>query len=119
VPSIEYHFNVQEGFSEKTGGRVSWQVPPDLPYFEGHFPGRPILPGVAILMITEELMGQVFRSSTFRLKEVRSAKFLAPISPGQTVSIEFVRKKESEMEADWRVGDSEKPVIRLRLRLSA
>jgi 3-hydroxymyristoyl/3-hydroxydecanoyl-(acyl carrier protein) dehydratase len=119
VPSNDLTFEVQEGFSEKTGGKASWVVPPDLPFFEGHFPDRPILPGVAILIITEKLLSQVFPSRALNVKEVRSAKFLAPILPGQKVEIAITLTKETELGVDWWVEKSEKTVAMLLLRLTA
>ena len=56
-------------------------VPADHPIFPGHFPGRPIVPGV---MLLEWVLAEIARrrgcaTSTLR---VREAKFLATLPPG-------------------------------------
>ena len=36
---------------------VSIEIPPDGPLFEGHFPGRPILPGISELVLVARALG--------------------------------------------------------------
>jgi 3-hydroxymyristoyl/3-hydroxydecanoyl-(acyl carrier protein) dehydratase len=59
---------------------VTWSVPENLPYFEGHFPGNPILPGVALLDLI-----QVLLDGQFQL--IKSAKFTEIIRPLDTLTI--------------------------------
>jgi 3-hydroxyacyl-[acyl-carrier-protein] dehydratase len=61
------------------------------PATEGHFDGRPILPGVAILedVLSEirsqnRLQGWDFDCNTYK---VVSAKFMAPIIPGDHIEV--------------------------------
>lgn len=63
-----------------------WVVPPDHPAFAGHFPGRPVLPGVVLLDVVLEM---ITRSSGIALDrcEVTSAKFLSPATPGDELLI--------------------------------
>ncbi|HLL11948.1 MAG TPA: AMP-binding protein [Rubrivivax sp.] len=50
----------------------------DHPAFAGHFPGRPVLPGVVLLsLVTQALNGRL--GATPRID---NAKFLAPVGPG-------------------------------------
>ncbi len=60
-------------------------VPGDHPCLAGHFPGRPLVPGVLIL----ELVAKAARDAIgpLRVTSVRAAKFLAPLAPGQSVQI--------------------------------
>jgi acyl-coenzyme A synthetase/AMP-(fatty) acid ligase/3-hydroxymyristoyl/3-hydroxydecanoyl-(acyl carrier protein) dehydratase len=53
------------------------------PAIAGHFPGRPIVPGVLLLASIEELL----RKAGLRVVECTQAKFLAPVLPGQVVTI--------------------------------
>ncbi len=56
-------------------------VPLDHPAFDGHFPGRPVLPGVALL--AEALAAAGASSGTPGHQwSVQSVKFLSPVSPG-------------------------------------
>ena len=61
-----------------------WVVPADHPAFPGHFPGRPIVPGVVLLdqaiLFAENLLGkQVERW------QIGNAKFLSPVGPAETL----------------------------------
>lgn len=63
----------------------AWQVPPAHPAFAGHFPGRPIVPGVVLLdqaiLFAEQLRG--LPTATW---QVGNAKFLSPVGPGEMLS---------------------------------
>ena len=54
------------------------------PFFAGHFPGHPIMPGVLII----EAMAQVGGVLAFKSAGVANARFRKPVVPGDTV--EFV-----------------------------
>lgn len=58
--------------------------PPDFPAFRGHFPGRPVLPGIclaqAAVVLAEELCG-----GPLVLREIVSAKFLSIVEPDRRV----------------------------------
>ena len=63
----------------------SWAVPVDHPAFAGHFPGRPIVPGVVLLdraiLLAEQLLGQPVSHW-----QVGNAKFFSPVGPGEVLS---------------------------------
>jgi 3-hydroxyacyl-[acyl-carrier-protein] dehydratase len=58
---------------------VRWTVPVDHPAFAGHFPGRPIVPGVVLL---DRVARAVADALGERVAGVGSAKFLSPVGPG-------------------------------------
>lgn len=62
----------------------------DHPAFEGHFPGRPILPGVALLgeVFAALARGAAFDPVAFTLS---SAKFLRPVPPGEPLVLRFTQ----------------------------
>ena len=60
-------------------------VPAGHPSLPGHFPGRPIVPGVLLL---DAVLRAAGLAAPIRL--VR-AKFAAPVAPGEEVSVEFGR----------------------------
>lgn len=67
-------------------------VPADLLYFEGHFPGSPLLPGVAQLVVL--VLDQV-RSLWPELGEptrVGRLKFKQPIGPGDALQLTLERE---------------------------
>lgn len=81
---------------------VQWKVPMDLPDFEGHFPGEPILPAISLIEITTQILGLKLKKSC-ELSTVHSAKFTAPIRPGQTLQFQLDLVQENR----WRVKVSD------------
>ena len=62
------------------------------PWFDGHFPGKPVLPAVAQLALVRELI----RSTVVQDAEVagfRRVKFKEMIQPGEPLSISVAGKK--------------------------
>ncbi len=58
------------------------RIPTDHPAFPGHFPGRPILPGVVLLDAVIRAM------SPDSPCEIANAKFHATVAPGQSLTLE-------------------------------
>ena len=75
-------------------------VKPEEPWFEGHYPGRPIMPGVLILESVFQtgaiLMGKRLQDLKNRIPvvtRVNQVKFKHPVFPGDMMEIE-VKLKE-------------------------
>ena len=64
------------------------EIAKDHPAYEGHFPGRPLLPGV--VLIAEAMAALDAREWT-----VVSAKFLSPVEPGMPLAIESTMKEST------------------------
>jgi 3-hydroxymyristoyl/3-hydroxydecanoyl-(acyl carrier protein) dehydratase len=56
--------------------------------FAGHFPTRPLLPGVFQLELAR-FAAELFLQQPLQLREVTKAKFLRPIIPDETVRLEL------------------------------
>jgi len=64
----------------------SLTVPADHPVFTGHFPGRPIVPGVMLLEWVLEAAGRQLARAPASLR-IREAKFFVPLSPAQRAQL--------------------------------
>lgn len=88
------------------------------PFFTGHFPDKPIMPGVLILEAMAQCTGLLaFYSNnavsdakhTYYLVGVDNARFKRPVEPGDQLIMQarLIRKKRGiyQFEASARVGD--------------
>jgi 3-hydroxyacyl-[acyl-carrier-protein] dehydratase len=59
------------------------------PWFSGHFPDEPILPGIAILSMVSEVIRQVAseRGGEIRISAIRRVRFRIPVRPDNSLSI--------------------------------
>jgi 3-hydroxymyristoyl/3-hydroxydecanoyl-(acyl carrier protein) dehydratase len=62
-------------------------IPPDHPALPGHFPGRPVVPGVVLL----DHVATAARAAVGlgALRAFPRAKFATPVLPGQKVRVAF------------------------------
>ena len=73
------------------------------PFFQGHFPGRPIMPGVLIVealaqaagVLAVEALGLAGSGKLVYFMAIESAKFRQPVEPGVLLKleVEFVQKR--------------------------
>jgi len=77
--------------SAGAGLATTHRIDADLPAFDGHFPGSPVLPGAYLLaLVLHELERQpTLRAQIGATLQVQQVKFLAPVGPGQTLRIQF------------------------------
>jgi 3-hydroxymyristoyl/3-hydroxydecanoyl-(acyl carrier protein) dehydratase len=68
---------------------IEQPIAADLPSFDGHFPGAPVLPGAHLLALVLHAIAQ--RTEWARrvgpTPTIQQVKFLAAIGPGQTLHI--------------------------------
>lgn len=75
-------------------GRASYRIRGDEAFLAGHFPGRPILPGVILVEAVAQLGGVVAQSDpgeevldNLLLTGIRAAKVLGAAVPGEVLEI--------------------------------
>jgi 3-hydroxyacyl-[acyl-carrier-protein] dehydratase len=85
-------------------GVFEFQFNANDPMFAGHFPGRPILPGVFQLEMARDA-AEMTLNCPLALREIRRAKFQRPILPGEIVRVEL-KLSETEGTIEARAGFS-------------
>lgn len=71
---------------------LRWTVPKDSAYFHGHFPGFPLLPGVAALHECVLPGVETCFPGLGVLRRVRRLKFRRPIMPGDEIELFMERE---------------------------
>lgn len=67
---------------------LAWTVPAAHPAFAGHFPGRPILPGVVLLDQAIQRAAGVLPPGV-SVQGLGNAKFFRPVGPGTHLLFRF------------------------------
>ncbi|MBL6957608.1 MAG: 3-hydroxyacyl-ACP dehydratase FabZ [Rhodospirillales bacterium] len=87
-------------------------------FFQGHFPTRPIMPGVLIIeamaqtsaVLVVETLGQETEGKLVYFMSIDSARFRKPITPGDTVHIHVVKQRNRgnvwKFKGEAKVGDT-------------
>jgi len=89
-------------------------------FFQGHFPGRPIMPGVLIVealaqaagVLAVQSLGQAGAGKLVYFMAIDAAKFRAPVEPGclLQLDVEFVQKRATVCKFTGRASVSGKLV---------
>ncbi|NEX21749.1 hypothetical protein G3480_15755 [Thiorhodococcus mannitoliphagus] len=69
--------------------QASIKIPADHPAFTGHFPGRPILPGVVLLDEAARCIAGALSLGPEPLWEISRLKFLRPALPGDQLDLRW------------------------------
>lgn len=95
---------------------IEWLVPDRLTYFEGHFPGQPVLPAVALIDISEFFIRKTMTANAV-LSAVPLAKIKAAISKNDKVQVSLKKNSNSkEYLCQWSFFEApEKIITEIRL----
>ncbi|SMF93302.1 FabA-like domain-containing protein [Methylomagnum ishizawai] len=66
---------------------MEFTIPQQHPALAGHFPGRPIVPGVVVLDEVLALLARI--EPARRVSGIVSAKFTGILAPGEACRVEF------------------------------
>ncbi len=66
--------------------RACFVFPEDFTGFQGHFPGRPVVPGVCLVQ-SALVMLEKSQGVPVRLQEISNAKFYAPATSGDALDV--------------------------------
>ncbi len=74
-------------FTEEDGARQAMvRVPVDSPWFDGHFPGRPVLPGIAQLAMVQDMIAATLPGGG-RIAALRRVRFKQAVAPGADLTV--------------------------------
>jgi 3-hydroxymyristoyl/3-hydroxydecanoyl-(acyl carrier protein) dehydratase len=85
------------------------RIPPDSPWFNGHFPGEPILPGVAQLGIVFDMISRA-RNQKLTISSVRRIRFKQIIRPHDRLSAIAIPLQEDTESYSFRIFMEGEPV---------
>jgi 3-hydroxyacyl-[acyl-carrier-protein] dehydratase len=73
-------------------------VSADSPWFSGHFPGEPILPGIALVYMAEQAIVQdaLAKGEQVLLHTLKRVRFTRPVRPGETLSMNISGEEAGE-----------------------
>ncbi len=76
-------------------------LPADAFFFQGHFPDRPVMPGVMIIEACAQTAALIlgiddFSAVDFSLSSVDKAKFILPVLPGNKLRLEATLLKSRQ-----------------------
>ena len=81
------------------------QFPESEPFFKGHFPGRPVVPGVMLIdKAVGAARGMLGRDAV--LEGIGKVKFSNPVLPGETVALCLERRGETDVAYSFLKGET-------------
>ena len=100
-------------FEEGRFLRAVKNVSVNEPFFQGHFPGQPIMPGVLIIealaqaggVMTQLSLGRDAGSQLFYMVKVENARFSKQVVPGDVLILD-VRMKRLIRNMGWYSGEA-------------
>jgi 3-hydroxymyristoyl/3-hydroxydecanoyl-(acyl carrier protein) dehydratase len=85
--------------------------------FRGHFPGRPILPGVFQVEMARRA-AEWAAGRSLAVREIEKAKFTRPLLPGETIRLALrLEEREGVLAASARLSVGDEPAGEVRLVL--
>lgn len=83
--------------------RLALAIDAAHPAFEGHFPSRPIVPGVVLLDVSLRAIATNFGIGQDQFAamicKIGSAKFLSPVGPGEPLRLEVESTRKGSAES--------------------
>jgi 3-hydroxyacyl-[acyl-carrier-protein] dehydratase len=115
----------------ENGATASLTVKPDFPFFEGHYPGNPIMPGVLLceavfqtgaVFLADYLKDESLNDASITpvLSRIRDARFKRMVKPGDVVeiSVSLAEKMGQFFSMTGEVRNREKVALTLSYALA-
>jgi len=97
-------WSILKGLTRSDQNEISAAVhlPPDSPWFQGHFPGEPILPGVAQLGMVIDVIRKA-QKQDLKVSAVRRVRFKQIIRPDDQLKIIAAPLREDTNTYSFRI----------------
>jgi len=85
----------------------------ESPWFSGHFPNAPVLPGIAILsMVTDTIKHQESqKGKKIRIRGIRRVRFRLPVRPDEVLTVSLsLPEQETDCSYQFKVSVNGKTV---------
>ena len=90
--------------------RIAVEVPADLLYFDGHFDGQPMLPGVAQVVALVDRQTRRLVHGLGPALRLQRLKFTAVVGPGETLVLTLAEERmDREVRVRWRLERTDPP----------
>ncbi len=100
---LEGLFTIENITSTEEGLTAQLRLDASYAVFEGHFPERPVLPGVCQMYALREVLSR-FHGREMQWESVRDLKFLSPVLPPEdvelTLSVKETPAEEGKLKID-------------------
>ena len=77
-------------------------VPADSVWFEGHFPGAPVLPGIAQLAMVVQILCEVLKKPV-SVTDVSRVRFKQAIMPAEPVEVQITPRENDRLACGFRL----------------
>ena len=73
-------------------------VPTDSPWFVGHFPNEPILPGIALINLTQQAIIEdaALKGEEIIFEALKRVRFTGPVRPGESLKVNITCEEAGE-----------------------
>jgi 3-hydroxyacyl-[acyl-carrier-protein] dehydratase len=107
MPAIKPIFSIDKLTHD--GGSITTilSVNKDSEIFNGHFPGRPVVPGACMLQVVKDVL-ETALNKTLQLKKAGQLKFISMIDPNeaQAVQLDIAYTFEEEIKVTAKLTSS-------------
>ncbi len=90
---------LKQCFVSQKGNTFLYHIPADLPAFNGHFPGNPLVPGVCQFALCADAYGRI-HNKCVEIKGVSRGKFIRPILPLSDIELTLTPRPDGQTLAE-------------------